>query len=339
MVLTIDDQFTTTQLLLRGRLEELLTSLEPALQADVIRALEAEGKLLWRPAYQSGRPAGVWGLLTLLVAQHLSCALDARLAASVAIAVELYMCSLDLLDDVEDFDQTPVVAELGVPRVLSVATALLFLSQRALLSTATDTSPEYALRLLDALSATSLIATSGQHRDILTAGRSAASMSEQECIEILAKKSASLMALACRLGALCAGADAALCEEWAQLGVLLGASHQLDNDAHDDYDSLLVACVTQREPTHAPARDGRRYTKTLPVVLAWRLYQQHSARAAPVDVEEDRAALGVALREAIMITSGKAALYRERVREAVVHLSGVQPLPPALCTLLGFPAP
>ena len=65
----------------------------------------------------------------------------------------------------------------------------------------------------------------------------------------------------------------------------------------------------------------------------------HSARAAPVGVEEDRAALGVALREAIMITSGKAALYRVRVREAVVRLARVQPLPPALCTLLGFPAP
>ena len=329
-IVTLDDQFTPLQHLLQARLHPLLALLVPPLRADVMRALEAEGKLLWRPDYPTERPAGVWGLLTLLVAQHLSPDIDQHQAASVAIAVECYICALDLLDDVEDSDRTPVVEELGVARVLSVATTLLFLAQRASLEATNQ--PQQAVRLIAAFSEASLTATAGQHRDILTAQRPVASLSAQECMEILAAKSGSLMSLACRLGALCAGVSEQACVAWARLGELMGLAHQLDNDAHDVYDILAADVLTRRE-VDAQGRAA----KKLPVVLATQIYaKQRKLRShADGDQEEDQRIWQLALQEAIVNTSCKAVLYRERARAHLEQLDARHPLSPALRFLLG----
>jgi geranylgeranyl pyrophosphate synthase len=331
-----DEQFTPAQHLLRERLHTLLATLAPPLRADVTRALEAEGKLLWQPTCQGERPAGVWGLLTLLVARQVSPAINPPLATSVAIAVESYICALDLLDDIEDSDRTPVVEELGVARTLSTATTLLFLTQQALLETACYLTPEQVLRLLEALSAASLTATTGQHFDILTEERDVSSLSARECLEIVAAKSGSLMSLACRLGALCGGADHALCERWAELGKLLGISHQLDNDSHEGYDLILAACNFSPAPGREGASEGSRPKKTLPVVLAAHLYEQHRRGFSPQREEEDLRVRGLAVQEAIVLTSAKALLFRELVRERALQLAGTHLLAPALCQLLGI---
>src|SRR5947209_17124979 len=109
------NMFAAQQDLVVERLDLLVATLHPLLRADVLRALEEKGKLLFRPrtdAISAGSlnppppalPAGTWSLLTLLVAQHITPHIDPVYASTVAIAVECYVCALDLLDDVEDDD-------------------------------------------------------------------------------------------------------------------------------------------------------------------------------------------------------------------------------------------
>src|SRR5205814_1124753 len=79
--------FAAQQHLLVERLNLLLASLHPLLHADVMRALQSEGKLLFRPhtdAHSANSPnpqspalpPGAWPLLTLLVAQHIAPDID-----------------------------------------------------------------------------------------------------------------------------------------------------------------------------------------------------------------------------------------------------------------------
>src|SRR5258708_10690140 len=116
--------------MLREGLNFLLTAVHPAMHADVVRAFQEGGKLLYHPppgiiSPRTRRPAGIWSLLTLLVAQHISPDIDPVYASSVAVAVESFCAALDFLDDVEDEDQTTIIQELGTARLLNVTTVLL----------------------------------------------------------------------------------------------------------------------------------------------------------------------------------------------------------------------
>src|SRR6266567_7351075 len=207
------------QQLLRERLHALLAPLHPVLHADVVRALEEEGKLLCQAHIDPLHPAlpsGVWPLLTLLVAQHIAPDIDPSCASSVAVGVECFVCAIDLLDDVIDEDQTSTLQALGEARTLNVSTALLVLAQQAiLLLSPQDVAPALIVRLLNTLQESALVVTAGQHRDVLAEQRSAQDFTREECIEIAAAK-AGIMCLACRLGAVCAEADEAVCEQFSE---------------------------------------------------------------------------------------------------------------------------
>jgi geranylgeranyl pyrophosphate synthase len=333
--------FAAHQDLLRERLRLLFTTLYPLLRADVVRVLEEEGKLLAKPPVDAiaVRPAGSWALLTMLVAEHIDPDIDPSRVSGVAIAVECFVCALDLLDDVEDEDQTPGIRALGVARALNVATALLMLAQQAILSLSQQAvPPESILSLLDTLQASALIASAGQHRDLLAEQRAAQELTLEECIEIAAGKAGALMRLACRLGALCAGAHDVMCEHFSELGELLGIAHQLDNDAHDLYD-LLQGETSAVSPTKAEnitrnvKTDLVRQKKTLPVVLAARTkssFQEASALDDKEKVEEHLRAL----HEGIIATWGICLLYRERARDRLRTIEDQRPLAPALRFLL-----
>src|SRR2546425_4134240 len=87
---------------LRERLTGLVATLHPSLSADVLQALQAKGKLLAQspsPGEHASSPtvSGMWPLLTLLVAQAVSPQVDLICASGVAVAVECFVCALDLL--------------------------------------------------------------------------------------------------------------------------------------------------------------------------------------------------------------------------------------------------
>src|SRR5438093_11590019 len=83
------------QHLLHERLSSLLAELNPILRDDVARAFRESGKLLSPSDTQSVTvqptlPAGVWSLLTLLVAQYVSPDIEPLFASSVAISTECF---------------------------------------------------------------------------------------------------------------------------------------------------------------------------------------------------------------------------------------------------------
>lgn len=333
--------FAAQQQLLRERLHLLLSTLHPALQKDVKRAFEESGKLLFQLSNNAGAanstmPVGSWPLLTLLVAQHISPSIDFALAGNVAIATECFVCALDLLDDVEDEDQTPIIQELGAARTLNISTTLLALAQQAFLSLLQHGMDQArVLRLLGSMQEAMLVATSGQHRDLLAEQRKASDLTREECIEIAAAKAGAIMRFACLVGAISAGESEVECAEFAEMGELLGIAHQLDNDAHDLYylmesaDALPGTLVERNVKT-----DLARGKKTLPIVLAASINESLQENREPSDGEKQE--YMQALREGIMTTWGISLLYRERANDRSRSISVRKSLAPELRLLLGF---
>ena len=334
--------YAAQQALLRERLHLILATLHPLLKSDVQQVLEDKGKLLFHSDNDTSLtlPTGNWALLPLLIAQYANSQIDDTVASSVGVAMECFVCALDLLDDVEDEDQTPVVQQLGVARTLNVSTTLLILAQQALLSLAQQNVPlERVLHLLDTLQSSALQATAGQHRDLLAEQRSAKDMTDEECIEIAAGKAGAIMRLACLMGALVADANATLCTQFSEMGELLGIAHQLDNDSHDLYYLLQGKtstgdAVSPGTVTGSVKSDLARGKKTLPVVLAARRERifQENAAGADEDSEEYKAAL----QEGIITTWGMCLLYRERAHDCFQKIDALKPVAPPLRILLGF---
>jgi geranylgeranyl pyrophosphate synthase len=334
---------TAQQEKLYERLLFFLATLHPLLLPDVIAALEGNGKLLSLPHARSSSipsrlPAGHWSLLTLLITQHCDTNIDLTYASTVAVAIECFICALDLLDDVEDDDQTKIVQTLGQARTLNVSTTLLMLAQRMILSLSDQNAPSLRiLRLLDTLQEAALIATAGQHRDLLAEQQSAQDVTPDDCIEIAAGKAGVLISLACRMGALCADAEDLLCDQFSELGRLLGIAQQLDNDAHDLYYLLQDHPFTTMNATievgqRSVKTDLVRGKKTLPIVLAAQRNEALQKVASSVDeMSEEQVS---ALHEGIIATWGISLLYHERARERFQEIEAQHPIAPALRKLL-----
>lgn len=343
--------FAAQRRLLVERLHIFLAPLHSDLYADVLQALETEGKLLSvkdeiDTATRSSSIAGSWPLLTFLVAQTIAPDGDLAYQSSVAVATECFICALDLLDDVEDEDQTPIVQTLGIARTLNVSTTLLMLAQQALLSLTEHQVPAvHILHLLNAMQTCALVATKGQHQDLLAERRSAAAFTQEDCIEIARGKAGALMRMAFLLGAICAGADDVTREQFAALGELLGIAHQLDNDAHDlyyllhNYSSMSGATQAGTDPmsqsTHRKKTDLARQKKTLPVVLA---AQQEKADLQEKAMQADEQEQGHlrALQEGILTTWSFSLLYRERARDILQEIERHQLVSSLLHLLLGL---
>lgn len=333
----IEEPFRVYQQILRERLQFLLNTLHPVLRADVVQILEEKGKLL-SPDQSGDVIAGQWALITFLVAQCVSPAVNSSVAGTVAIAVECFIRALDLLDDVEDGDQTSAVLTLGSARVLNISTALLSLAQRAILSLSEfGVAPSLILRLLDTLQDATLVAATGQHQDILAEQRPVQDITFEDGIAIAAQKAGALLRLACRLGALCAEADDELCESFSAMGEQLGIAAQLDNDSHDLYYLLHIGDETSIEANQPITRsfktDLARSKKTLPVILA---AGSNSAlqSLSSLDDEGNQQTYLAALHEGITATWGICLLYRERARDYLQKIEARQSVSPALHLLL-----
>lgn len=76
--------------------------------------------------------------------------------------------------------------------------------------------------------------------------------SEDNYIEVIRNKTASLFATCCRFGALSVGADETTVEAFARFGELLGICFQIKDDIFDYYDSSEVG-----KPTGSDMREGK----------------------------------------------------------------------------------
>lgn len=235
--------------------------------------------------------------------------------------MECVVCATDLLDDAMDADVTPLTQQLGLPRMLNAALALLTLAQSMLLSLATQgIAMTVLMRLQECVQGTLLLATGGQQQDLLAEERELCHMQREECLEIAGNKAGALFSMACQLGALCAEVDEKRLTDCAEMGRSLGIAAQLDNDAHDLYH--LLTPPAELLPSTSQKSDLTRRKKTLPMVLA-----AHSLKTAGSLGEQsidaafqhlsslssaEREASLQALQEGIIATWGIALLYRER---------------------------
>jgi geranylgeranyl pyrophosphate synthase len=333
------EPFEVYQRMLRERLQFFLDPLQITLRSDIARALHETGKLLdtTQTSENAPVPAGSWSLLTLLIALNIAPNINLICASSVALSVECLICALDLLDDVEDEDQTSIIKDLGPARVLNVSTALLTLAQRMILSMS-EFPAAYILRLLDVMQESLLVATTGQQRDLLAEQRDVRQLTVEECIEIATEKAGALMRLACRMGVLCAEADEQVCEQISLLGQLLGISHQLDNDCHDLYHLLQDEPVAQSLEEGASIAkhiktDLIRHKKTLPIVLAAQSEQESQNEGS----DKEKGVINrQALQEGIITAWGICLLYRERARDQLQKIEAQQSVSHSLRLLLGF---
>lgn len=285
-----------------GRVREILHAapLTPAYAAALAAALALPGNVL------SAMPDMRWARLVW------TCCTAAggrrEHAVPVAAAVEIFMVALDVLDDAEDGEETPLHATLGAAQTLNVSTGLLLLTQKGLLRVAGGAAA--AGILLDA----GLRACSGQHADLTLTP--AAGCGPNDALSVTAGKSASLTAAICQLGALCADAPGSMQETYARFGWHLGMAAQLAND---------LAAI-RPGATSTDVALGR---PTLPLTCAARATPS-TERYAPDD--HARAALWTG--GPAYLTWAVAETYRRRALDLIPQLTGDHANRSALTALL-----
>ncbi|WP_436495024.1 polyprenyl synthetase family protein [Actinokineospora sp. HUAS TT18] len=202
------------------------------------------------PGGKSVRPA-----LTLLSAEAAGGSPEAAIPG--AVAIELAHNFTLLHDDVLDHDPTrrhrPTAwTVFGVNAAILTGDALLALATDVL---AASTHPRATRVLLDAI----LEVIDGEHADLTFEGRH--DVGVPECVAMVERKTAPLLAAACALGAHFADAPPATVDRLREFGRLLGVAYQ-----HvDDLLGIWGDPAATGKPTHADLRSRK---KSLPVVAA-----------------------------------------------------------------------
>lgn len=338
----LEEEFTTHQHWLRERLCYFVDELQPQLRNDVMRALEEPGKLFSLNSKEDDGtkaklPAGYWALLPLLIARTINPTIDMSVAGTVAVAVECLMSAIDLLDDVEDDDQTSIILEIGSARALNTSTVLVMLAQRMILSLSQyQVSPLLIIKILHTIQNSVIIAAIGQHQDLLAEKQSVSDFTYRDCLEIAERKGGELLSLACHLGALIAEANEGVCEKFAELGKLLGIVGQFENDNQDLYHILhgfeeSSLYLTGKLDKRSVKSDVMREKKTLPIVLA----------SDGNDAEEDKQTEKIKpdiqiFHEGILKSLGVCLLYRQRALTVLKEIENSYSISETLIGLLGL---
>lgn len=156
--------------------------------------------------------------------------------ALLAAAVELLILSFDMLDDLEDLDNVDEPwMKVEHPVSLNASTSLFTLSQHTVLSLQSP----YKLQILEAFTKFSIQAMEGQHVDLKNL-----ILTEEECLEVMKKKSGSLIAIASITGMLLAGAHSPSVEEYSYQ---IGLAAQIENDFRDLFNPLKNDVSTQKK--------------------------------------------------------------------------------------------
>jgi geranylgeranyl pyrophosphate synthase len=343
----MDKQFTEDQSYLRDVLihifqeQELLAT--TTLGTHVRQALQAPGKLLASPKLQTPAPelsipTGVWTLLPLHIGYYCRPTISAAMIEHVALSCECLICALDILDDVEDNDQTPLRTAIGDAHCLNVATTLQTLAVSILASLQAYGLPsQHILQQITIMQRQLLLATQGQHEDLQAETRSLEDVSAEEYLHIAENKAGALISMVCQL-AVVAADTLDLLPSFAQLGTALGIAHQIDNDTRD-----LSVLLASPFPETAIKSDLKRSKKTLPIILA---HQQYTTLLQNIPLAADEQERGIqkqdiqqrAYKEAITAAVGVSLYYRLQVRELVQQIEAQHgtPFPVALKFLLSI---
>lgn len=151
---------------------------------------------------------------------------------SVVASVEIMIAALDVLDEIEDGDQSALLDLVGRARAINATTTLLGLAHVVLNDELlTEWNLDIVGKLHETLAHGIVHASIGQDSDLQTGdGRS---RSVEEAFRIAQMKSGSLAATACRMGALLGTTDLSPLAVFDEFGLHFGTMAQIANDIHD----------------------------------------------------------------------------------------------------------
>ena len=230
-----------------------------------------------------------------------------REALPAAAAIELLHNFTLIHDDIEDHDEQrrgrPTLWTLwGVPQAINAGDALFALAYQALLNLdAGPLPPARILRALRRYSQTILSITEGQCFDL--AFETQDEVAEAPYLQMIERKTAALLGLACELGGLLAGAAEAHQAALREFGVALGMAFQMQDDVLGLWGD--PACTGK-----SIGSDVRRHKKTLPILHGMARSPALRELLTQPDRELDEAQVGRAL--ALLAETGSRAYTEER---------------------------
>ena len=155
------------------------------------------------------------------------------------------------------------------------------------------------------------------------------SLDEPTYFEIIERKTAALVALACRLGAACSGADEALCRRFERFGSRLGVAFQIQDDLLD----LGGAASALGKPVGQDLGKGKltlpliHHLASVPALERGRSLRLIERACLDSDARDAAATLGAALRESGSVEYA-AGVARSLVDQARAELAPRPDSPP-----------
>lgn len=256
MTIAVPVAFSQARDLMMPSMREAVDRLSPNIRRVVAYHLgwiDADGKDVIEPGGKAVRPA-----LAYACAEAVGAAPET--ATPGAVAVELVHNFSLLHDDVMDRDterrhRPTAWTLLGEGEAILAGDALLALAQERLIDPPT---PE-RLRAAAALSEATADMITGQAQDLSFERRD--DVGFEECVAMLANKTAALLACSCKLGAILGGGSMESVEALGSFGRSLGIAFQ----AVDDILGIWGRPEVTGKPAHS---DLRQRKKSLPVVAA-----------------------------------------------------------------------
>lgn len=232
-----------------------------------------------------------------------------REALPGAVAIELAMAAADLLDELTDDDPSTIVAQYGAGQALNTGCLMLVMAQQVLSRAAASGGGERALAALGALQEMLVEAAVGQHLDMLYGSMDADEVTLEMSAGVTEKKAGALIAGACRVGALLAGAEPPILDLLTRIGREIGGIAQVVNDIQDVMPGDVLLMGGSEEIARPESKtDLRLHKRTLPIVFTLR------------DDSVGPNALQLAFRAPI----GSSTVSEEDMRQAIVEAGGVQ---------------
>jgi geranylgeranyl diphosphate synthase type I len=262
-----------------------------------------------------------------------ACGGDWQRALPAAAAVELLHNFSLVHDDIEDSDATrrgrPTLWRLwSLPQALNAGDALFALAHQALLRlTERGVPAENVVAAVEILDRTCLRLTEGQFLDIGFEGRTGVSV--EEYLQMIAGKTAALVAASCELGALVAAAPQARSALLCAFGHHLGLAFQVQ----DDLLGLWGDPAVTGKPVGA---DLLRRKKTLPLVHGLTHSPALRALLAQPELSPADCARALELLEATGSHAWAQEQAEEYMRQALAALDAADLRTPAADSLRGL---
>jgi len=171
-----------------------------------------------------------WAHLTLMNCECVSGRSEAALPG--AIAMELSALAADIFDDIQDQDNDGLPwRQIPTANALNLAICLSMLSYKAISALPDDKDNRIFNEVSQILSHMWITASDAQFQEVLYDTREQIALDQY--FELVRRKSGSLTACACKIGAIMGGASEALVLQLEEYGTNLGIMSQIRNDLND----------------------------------------------------------------------------------------------------------